>query len=157
MYEYGYKKCHESENDYNRFKMIDLKNLGLLEHILTAYWCHFHVLPLKKHALAVSDFTVTLQMMSDSRRQLSSISVVHTCTIDSSLGFVLARCRTRAWRQLLPTYPHYFELSTIRKVSVACLICPQVSINHCRWSAVITWQWTSNCLKKNWPGYYFLQ
>jgi hypothetical protein len=36
----------------------------------TPFWCHFHVLILKKHSVTVSHLTVTLQMMSNSWRSL---------------------------------------------------------------------------------------
>ncbi len=63
-------KCHEFENSYNGIQVIDLKNLGLPEHIFIPFWCHFHVLIIKKHAVVVSHLTVTLQMMSNSWRSL---------------------------------------------------------------------------------------
>jgi hypothetical protein len=44
---------------------------------LYSFLCHFHVLILKKQALAVSHFTITLQMMSNNRRSFSSVDVVH--------------------------------------------------------------------------------
>jgi hypothetical protein len=44
---------------------------------LYSFLCHFHVLILKKQALAVSHFTITLQMMSNNRISFSSIDVVH--------------------------------------------------------------------------------
>ncbi len=62
--------CHKFENSYNDIQVIDLKNLGLPEHIFIPFWFHFHVLILKRHAVAVFHLTVTLQMMSNSRRSL---------------------------------------------------------------------------------------
>jgi hypothetical protein len=56
--------------------MKDQKNLGLPEHICIAFWCHFHVLICKKLALLVSHLTVTLRMMSNNRRSVSSIGFV---------------------------------------------------------------------------------
>ncbi len=55
---------------YSISRDSDLKNLGLPEHIFIPFWSHFHVLILKKHAVAVSHLTVTLQMMSNSCRSL---------------------------------------------------------------------------------------
>jgi hypothetical protein len=45
----------------------------LSEHILTLFQRHFHVLFLKKHALAVSCLAVTLQMMSNNHRSFSPV------------------------------------------------------------------------------------
>jgi hypothetical protein len=55
--------------------MIDLKNVGLPDHIFIPFWCRFYVLIQKICALAVSHLTVTLQMISNNRRSFSSISV----------------------------------------------------------------------------------
>ncbi len=56
--------------------MLDLKNVGLLEHIFIPFWRHFHVLIPKMRALAVSHLTITLQMISNNRRSFSSIDAV---------------------------------------------------------------------------------
>jgi hypothetical protein len=61
--------------------MKDQKNLGLPEHIFTAFWCHFHVIICKKQALLVSHLTVTLQMMSNNSRSVSSIGFVHVRSV----------------------------------------------------------------------------
>jgi hypothetical protein len=46
------------------------------EHIFSSFGQNFHVLFLKKHALAVSHLRVPLQMMSNNHRSFSSIGVV---------------------------------------------------------------------------------
>jgi hypothetical protein len=46
--------CHEIENRYIGFKVIDLKNLGLPEHIFSDFRGSFHGLLLKNQAAAVS-------------------------------------------------------------------------------------------------------
>ncbi len=56
--------------------MKDQKNLGLPGHILMLYEA-INVLILKKRALLVSHLTVTLRMMSNNRRSVSSIGFVH--------------------------------------------------------------------------------
>ncbi len=44
-------------------------------------WFHFHVLICKKQALSVAHLTVTLRMMSNNRRSVSSIGFVHVRSI----------------------------------------------------------------------------
>jgi hypothetical protein len=56
---------------------MDLKKLGLAEHIFKSIQCHFMFGFENKHGLAVSNLTVTLQMMSNNHRSFSSIGVVH--------------------------------------------------------------------------------
>ncbi len=47
-----------------------------------AFWCHFHVIICKKkQALSVSHLTVTLRMMSNNHRLVSSIGFVHVRSI----------------------------------------------------------------------------
>jgi hypothetical protein len=55
----------------------DLENVGLPEHILFPFRCHFHVLIRKMCALAVSHLSVILRMISNIRRSYFSIGAVH--------------------------------------------------------------------------------
>jgi hypothetical protein len=61
--------------------MKDPKNLGLPEHICLAFLCHFHVLICKKEALSVYHLTITLRMMNNNRRLVSSIGFVYVQSI----------------------------------------------------------------------------
>jgi hypothetical protein len=61
--------------------MKDQKNLELPELIFIAFLCHFHVLIIKKQALVVSLLRVTLRLMSNNRRSVSSIGSVHVPSI----------------------------------------------------------------------------
>jgi hypothetical protein len=61
--------------------MKDQKNLGLPEHIFIAFLCHFHVIICKQQALSVSHLIVTLRMMSNNCRSVSSIGFVHVQSI----------------------------------------------------------------------------
>ncbi len=67
--------------------MKDQKNLGLPEHIVFAFWCHFYVLICTKQALSVSHLTVTLLMMSNNRRSVSSIGFVHVRSILEEVSY----------------------------------------------------------------------
>jgi hypothetical protein len=68
--------------------MKDQKNLqSLPEHIFIAFWCHFTVLIVLKQALPVSHLTVTLWMMSNNRRSVSSIVFVHVRSILQELSY----------------------------------------------------------------------
>jgi hypothetical protein len=44
--------CHKIEDRYTRFQVIDLKNLGLLEHIFRHFRVSFHDLLFKNQAAA---------------------------------------------------------------------------------------------------------
>jgi hypothetical protein len=46
--------CHEIEDRYTGFQVIDLKNLGLPEHFFRQFRVSFHDLLLKHKAAAVS-------------------------------------------------------------------------------------------------------
>jgi 6-pyruvoyl-tetrahydropterin synthase len=67
---------HEFENGKKMILVKRSKFLPSQEHILSSFWQNFHVLFLKKQALAVSQLTVTVQMMSNNRRSFSSIGLV---------------------------------------------------------------------------------
>ncbi len=54
--------------------MIDLKNLGLPEHIFRYFRVSFHDLLFKNQAAAVSHQAVTLRMMSNKRRSAPVIN-----------------------------------------------------------------------------------
>jgi hypothetical protein len=54
--------------------MIDLKNLGLPEHIFRYFRVSFHDLLLKNLAAAVSHEAVTLQMTNNNRRSAPVIN-----------------------------------------------------------------------------------
>ncbi len=54
--------------------MIDLKNLGLPEHIFRYFRVSFHDLLLKTQAAGVSHEAVTLRMMSNNHRSAPAIN-----------------------------------------------------------------------------------
>jgi hypothetical protein len=74
----------------------------------------------------------------------------------SSIGMLLPGWRTQAWCYLLDDCLHFLELSAIRTVTYACLIYPQVSIDH-RWeSAAVTHHSQSYCHMRNRQNMFFL-
>ena len=68
---------HEIENVYNGFQQIDQKNLVLPKQILNSFLCHFHVLIIKKHALAVYHLTVTLRRSN--KRRCTNFPTAEAC------------------------------------------------------------------------------
>jgi hypothetical protein len=122
---------------------MDLKSLRLPEQIFNSLRHLFHALSLKKRGFVVFHSTLFLRLMNDSWRSISSIGPVHV-TIDFLFGSTLSIWPTQAWRQLLPDHCHYFKLSVIGTISVACLIFRQVSIDH-RCSGDDLWLLLINC------------
>ncbi len=116
--------------------MIDLKNVGLPEHIFLPFWGNFYVLIWKMRALAVSHLTVTLRMISNNWRSLCYRCC--TCVIHSSIGMLLPGWRTQVWCYLLDDCRHFVDLSAMGTVTSACLIYRQVSIDHWWGSAAVT-------------------
>jgi hypothetical protein len=84
-------------------------------------------------ALAVSHLTVTLRLISNECRSLSSIGA--TCMIHSSIGMLLPGWRTQVWCHVLDDCCHFVKLSAIETVTSACLIYRQVRTDH-RWGSV---------------------
>jgi hypothetical protein len=63
------------------------KELRMPEHIFIVFWCHLLVLTFLKQALPVSHLTVTLRMMSNNRRSVSSIIFVHVWSILQEVSY----------------------------------------------------------------------
>jgi hypothetical protein len=99
-----------------------------------------------KQALSVSHLTVTLRMMSNNCRSVSSIG------FDFSIGMLLLRWKNQLWHYLLDDCHHFFKFYAIRTVLFACFIYWHVIIDHWCRSAVVTHHSQSNCLMRNCCG-----
>jgi hypothetical protein len=92
--------------------------------------------------------TVTLEMISDSRRLIAFINVIHFRLILQEVRMSLLKWPTRKWRWLLPDYRWYFKLgnrnSTFRLLDLsASEQCLPVSL-IIRWVSV-QWEATKTC------------
>ncbi len=63
------------------------KELRIAGAYFYCFWCHFHVLICKKEALSVSHLTVTLRMMRNNCRSVSSIGFLHVWSILSEVSY----------------------------------------------------------------------